>query len=519
MSNDRLSASYAELPYESTPFIETHPEYLGFLGRMFGLNPAPAERCRYLELGCASGGNILPMAWNLPDSQFVGVDLAANQIADGQELIDTLKLKNIELHAEDIRHYQNAGQPFDYIVAHGLFSWVSEEVRQSILSACKRLLAPNGILYISYNVLPGWRMRGMVRDMLRFQTRDITNPVEAVEESHAFLQWMDSAVQSNRSFSARYLKEECQHLLNTHPSYLYHEYLEQENHAFLFSDFVQLIRSHGLHYLCDTDLRTMFPETLDSGIAQALEQVDDPLETEQYFDFLTARHFRQSILVHSEASVSYDWNLEQLQELHYFADLEAKKPADLKRAKPQSFVNRKGDTFDISHPLTKAAILHLSETYPDTLDFPSLLEACQTRVTQAGAAHFAEQTEHLLGELFSLLVHQSIGARITPYSYPAGDDQSTLQLSALSQQLLYRAAPLVGCHHEMVHLDPFAAAIIELATNGVSHDEMVNQMVDAIQSGALAIDGAANSPKKLRAQVESNIHHLLTLLTRQRLFR
>ncbi len=163
--------SYDELPYESTPFTETHPENLAVLGRLFGLQTPEPAHCRLLELGCASGGNLIPLAWRLPQAHFLGLELSRRQVEDGQALARSLALENIEIRHQDILSAGTELGEFDYIIAHGIFSWVPEKVRDKILPICSRHLSPSGLAYINYNTLPGWRMRGMVRDMLRFHTR------------------------------------------------------------------------------------------------------------------------------------------------------------------------------------------------------------------------------------------------------------------------------------------------------------------------------------------------------------
>ena len=91
------ASSYEELPYTRNPFHTTHPDCLATVAFLHGLEPPSSTRCRVLELGCASGGNLIPMAAGLPDSTFVGIDLSPRQISQGQELIDAVGLKNIEL--------------------------------------------------------------------------------------------------------------------------------------------------------------------------------------------------------------------------------------------------------------------------------------------------------------------------------------------------------------------------------------------------------------------------------------
>ena len=161
---------YDEVPYESHPFAQTHPERLFTVGTLFGMRPTPVQKCRVLELGCAAGGNLIPMADYLPGSEFIGVDLSEKQIAEGAALVKQFGQKNLTLkHASITDVTPDYGQ-FDYIICHGVFSWVPDNVRDKILAIAQRQLTPNGILYVSYNTYPGWHMRGMIRDMMRFHS-------------------------------------------------------------------------------------------------------------------------------------------------------------------------------------------------------------------------------------------------------------------------------------------------------------------------------------------------------------
>src|SRR5262249_35555116 len=163
--------SYEELPYTRNPFYSTHPDCLAAVALLHGLQPPPVTCCRVLELGCASAGNLAPMAQGLPDSQFVGIDLSPRQIAQGQELVAAAGLQNIELHALSILDVNASLGPFDYIISHGVYSWVPPVVQDKILQICADHLTPNGLAYVSYNTYPGWHLRGMVRDMLGFHVR------------------------------------------------------------------------------------------------------------------------------------------------------------------------------------------------------------------------------------------------------------------------------------------------------------------------------------------------------------
>src|ERR1700683_5021491 len=121
--------SYDQFPYKSLPFRESRPDALAVIATVMGMNPAPADRCRVLELGCSSGGNLIPLAEQFPNSQFLGLDFSANELAGGQAAIAQLGLPNIQLEQRDIQDsHEELGQ-FDFIVAHGVFSWVEPAVQ------------------------------------------------------------------------------------------------------------------------------------------------------------------------------------------------------------------------------------------------------------------------------------------------------------------------------------------------------------------------------------------------------
>src|SRR5262249_43817357 len=155
-----------ELPYPSNPYPYTHPDHLATVAALLGMKPAAADHCRVLELGCASGGNLIPMAYGLPDSSFFGLDLSGEPVRQGEELVEALGLKNIQLRRMSILDVDDRLGQFDFIICHGVYSWVPAEVQDKILDICARQLAPQGVGFISYNTYPGWHMRGMIRAVM-----------------------------------------------------------------------------------------------------------------------------------------------------------------------------------------------------------------------------------------------------------------------------------------------------------------------------------------------------------------
>jgi tRNA G46 methylase TrmB len=96
------ASSYDEVPYAENCFHYTHPDHLAAIGTVFGMTVAPPDGCRLLELGCAQGGNIIPMALEHPEARFVGIDLSSRQIAEGRSVVERLGLQNLDLRAMSI---------------------------------------------------------------------------------------------------------------------------------------------------------------------------------------------------------------------------------------------------------------------------------------------------------------------------------------------------------------------------------------------------------------------------------
>src|SRR5215467_14337966 len=115
--------SYDEVNYPSVCYPFTHPDRIEAIARLVGLDPTPSTSARVLELGCASAGNLLPMAETLPDARFVGIELSGKQVALGQRLQSAAGLSNVTLLEEDLLAIGPDLGKFDYIIAHGVYSW------------------------------------------------------------------------------------------------------------------------------------------------------------------------------------------------------------------------------------------------------------------------------------------------------------------------------------------------------------------------------------------------------------
>jgi len=201
------TTSYDNVLYPSYCHPQTHPDRLATLATLHGLQPASVPTSRILELACGQGGNLIPHAVSYPSCQCVGIDLSQRQVELGQAVIDAVGLTNISLRTQSILDFPRDAGQFDYIIAHGVYSWVPEPVRDKILQICRDHLAPQGVAIVSYNTFPGWHQRRMIRDMMLFHTKRFTEPAKRIEQAKAFLTFMTQAT-GNESAYGKSLHEE-----------------------------------------------------------------------------------------------------------------------------------------------------------------------------------------------------------------------------------------------------------------------------------------------------------------------
>jgi SAM-dependent methyltransferase len=299
-------SSYDRVPYRSLPFYQTHPDQLATVATLFGLTPPSIPECRLLELGCASGGNLIPMAIELPNARFVGVDLSARQVSEGQAIIDALRLDNVQVEHRSILEVGDDFGRFDYIVCHGVYSWVPSDVQAKILDISARRLAPNGVAYVSYNTNPGWHLRGMIRDMMLYHAEQFAGPDVRVRQARNLLEFLSRSVGDTEGAYGLLLKAELELLKDLPDSYLFHEHLEGFNEPLYFYQFVERAKAKGLRYLGEAEVSTMAPDNFPKEVASVIKALSpDVIHLEQYLDFVRNRTFRQTLLCHGQQSPDY----------------------------------------------------------------------------------------------------------------------------------------------------------------------------------------------------------------------
>ncbi len=514
--------SYDEVPYPSLAHAQCHPNALASLGRLLGLNPAPVENCRLLEIGCATGSNLLPMAVSVPNGTFVGLDYSARQIEAAQAAAEAVGITNARLLHLDIREVTPALGEFDYIVAHGIYSWVPAEVREHLLALCKQNLAPNGLAYISYNTYPGWHMLGTLRDMMLFHVRGIEDPRERATEARSLLNFMaESVPTAQRARSAllnaysAFLKGEMTRLGPKADAFLLHDELEAVNDPVYFWQFMEQAERHGLQFVTEMDFRGALPSHYEPKVAEAfIHKARNVVEMEQYLDFLRSRSFRQTLLCHPEQVVQRKIMSERLAGSYVASRaVPVEAQPDLHTRKVEKFRALDGAVLSIDHPASKAALVYLAEQWPQAVPFDSLLAAARERLAEPGLPAVEPQPEDqqvLAVNILRAFLYSPDLVELHAYPLPFVTVPSARPVARPWVRWQAREGTQVtNMRHERVDLDPLNQFLVQRLDGTWDTERLVDLLLaESAAEGKLVVEhehAKATDPGHLRGVVTAEL--------------
>jgi methyltransferase-like protein/ubiquinone/menaquinone biosynthesis C-methylase UbiE len=528
---EKTKEAYDDIWYVGYPFQQTHPDRLAMLASLFGMQPAPVEKCRVLELGCGDGTNLIAMAYGLPESQFVGIDLAPKPLEYGKTLAAELGLNNLELRAGDIMEVDESWGKFDYLIAHGFYSWVPDFVREQLMLLCQRLLAPQGIAYISYNAYPGNRVHQMMREMMLFHTRGMSDPNETVNQGIGLLQFLADRFQSDeQNEDAVYpalLKRELKRLLEYKPGQIYHDDFSPLNTSFYFYQFMEHADRHGMQYLAEADFFEMQDFIYPPQIREFLSQFDDEqiVLKEQYMDFLKCRQFRQTLLCRKDVKLSRTINPQQLTAFYLSS------PARPNSARPdlnpevvEEFRGAKKSILSTDYPLAKAALLYLGEIYPRSVSFEQLAQVSRRillnyGVNQTEGADFNDEAKTLAQIIYAACSSGLV--EMHAYAPPFVTEVSERPRASLLAQLQAKRGAVVSTlvHKNVEMEDPIGQKLLQLLDGTRDRVALAEELVAFVLSdGSLKKpDGTTPEENEIRQIVEGALETNLQKLARMAL--
>jgi SAM-dependent methyltransferase/methyltransferase-like protein len=477
---DRLLQSYEDVPYPRALIYQTHPDALATAAFLAGLQPAPVENCRVLEIGCGTGANLLAMAAVLPDSRFLGVDLSPRQIAAGQELADELKLENVQLISGDLQELALEGE-IDYLICHGVFSWCAPPVQERILRLCQEKLAPNGVAYISFNALPGWHKMGLWRELMMWGARDER------------LDWKSNMLRARRTLEsvaaasepidpgyAKSVREGAEMIRDAPDAWVLHDLLEVHNEPFLFREVVRRAAAHRLQFLAEScrplDLN-MLPPAAQKWVS---ESARDRIEVEQCVDFVKNTSLRRSLFCRAALTVD-EVGPDSIGELHMNGLCEPMvRDADTSSDDDLTFRTESGNlTTDI--PLVKTVLVTLWRVWPRTLQLPELAARVREKLPDADEDEVADT---------ALQCYRSglLAMHVWAPKFAMSASEKPLAFALARAQSSHGLIPVTNLRHREVALNHYERTLLEKLDGTRDRKMLVEEMVQAAEAGRFEME-------------------------------
>jgi methyltransferase-like protein/SAM-dependent methyltransferase len=465
------------------------------------------------------------MAASLPDSRFVGVDLSSVQVGEGQKLIGDLGLKNVELKHLSILDVSADMGKFDYILCHGVFSWVPAGVQEKILAICSENLSRDGIAYVSYNTYPGWHMRGMIRDMLSYHAEQFVDPRMRVGQARNLLDFLAKSVERENSPYSLLLKQEVNSIRRCSDSYLFHEHLEEVNEPIYFRQFIERAVRHKLKYLGEVDLRVMVPGNYPPEIENVLHMLSsDIIRMEQYMDFLRNRMFRQTLLCHAGQNPNYSLRAEQVKSFHVASPAKAAKAEPvIHTPEEELFETPDGITLTSREPIVKAAMVHLSKVWPRTMPFMEVLGLARESLKALGKECSVQDDILSLSQAFlTFYVSAStslLELHVEPARFVTGISTKP-QVWPLARLQAVEHNRVTNLRHESVYLGNFERHLVRLMDGTHDRADLISLLMGLVDGGELSVekDGQAVIDKTQRIDmIAQSMDNQLQLIARNAL--
>lgn len=508
---------YDDLPYSSYAYQNSSPEQLAAVASLFGLPSGDVATARVLELGCGSGGNIVPVALRYPQSKVIGVDISGVQIADGRKYIEKLGIDNISLVEADLLELglEFEGE-FDYIIAHGLYSWVPPEVQEAVLALIDRCLAQDGVAFVSYNTYPGWKTKEIVRDAMLMHGGARPTASEQVAYGRSMLGFLKQTALQGGLVSAAL--DECMgQIMNGPIDYVAHEYLAPYNQPCYFYEFIERIGQHGLAYLGEAQPSMMLPSSYSEELAQQLYGAlgNDQVRVEQYLDFAVSRVFRQTLVVHAKRAEDLRWELDRqtLHGMHFAARLSCADGAIRLDGQSQDFVAPpNAGLISVGLSGVKQAINLMAQRWPGTVTRDELIHHAELTQGQADTVS-RDVLGEAVDELFEKLVLRGMAQiRLGPVELAASSDLPVVdpvvrrQITALGPD----AKHVVNAWHDSVEVTDVERLLFPLMDGTLDRSGLTAAVVKAIAEGRLQISPPVSGD--VDAQATASVEDMLRRL-------
>lgn len=505
--NETSEQSYDEIPYMSTSYWPTHPPHISTVATLLGLTPPDFKTAKVLEVGCAGGGNLLPLALVYPDAHFLGIDFSQAQIEEANQQKAALKLGNIEFRKQDILEFDTKGNKgkFDYIIAHGVFSWVPDAVREKLLEVCGATLSPHGLAIISYNVLPGWNAVRSLREIMLYHTRNCGSLAEKVRHSRALLDTMLARIPQNKAEYRAVVEAVDKLFKGNTDSYIAHDFLEMTNKQFYFHEFAEMIGAHGLDYVADANIHQAFSgDALIDQLTTISNDALDAVEREQYADFISNRGFRTAII--GRKGQQPNKNLKKEKILDYFVSPGVQLTASgSDPSQPICFTNQSGDGLNVHDIGISTMILELMDGGPVPIAAQEFITRVQEKL---GLKDSKPVQDGFVEHGLMLALNQFMGihsdqphhvSKVSkkPVAFPLARLQAARENWAVATNVMGQTIPIQGADK----------LVLQCLDGSNTVEDIAHILVEDIRKNAEA--GAMGKPAQSGGQMRANITNIV----------
>ncbi|HEX3724669.1 MAG TPA: class I SAM-dependent methyltransferase [Pirellulales bacterium] len=487
MSNPSAATTIDDALYVPAQSIAASgPDRLATVATLFGMCPQPIDRARVLEIAPGIGSNLLPLAERYPHSVFVGLDDRQPHLAAARRLADHFGLANVEFRQARLVDVAAEIGRFDYVIAHRVYSWVPRGIQDQLLALIKRVLAPQGVAYVHYHTHPGWIVPSIVRHLVRGAAANTAPLARRVAEAQRALSQFAATLASGAGPHVQSLKVEIDRALAAPEEIFAQDYLSEHNSPVYFHEFIQHAASHGLQYLGDSLLPTMFAGELNLQAQERLKALaPDGISIEQHIDLVHNRASRMTLVCHDDVTMRYP-DRESLQRLYFAGRFEPQNPdADERSAVEERFTTTLGSVMASSLPVIKAAARELGAIWPGSLTVDQLVDRVGHR-TNGTSSISADEQEVLEHHLATWLIAGLIEARTQADSFVTVPGERP-RAAALARWQARGTSPVTNRRHETVQLDEVSQNLLVHLDGQRNRAELVELLVQASEQGQLSI--------------------------------
>ena len=483
-SQNRTASEYDNLPYPSLPVSSCHPSSLAASLSLFNVSPPRIVDGNVLELGCASGGNLIPLAAQFPNASFVGIDISEVHVTAARARIAQLGLKNIAIHQGDLTIVDLKKSVFDFILCHGVFSWVPRQTQDAVFSLCNKHLSPEGAAVISFNVLPGWHLRRVIRDICLLHAGTEGKPAERARRARQAIVDIASVARGSDLYSTL-LRKEAQQLVQRPLGYIMGEFLAETNLPCHFTEFYVRAKQSGLGYVCDADISAALPDNLAPAMAETIHKLarGNVGAMQQQIDLFTGRPFRSAILVRDgrQPQAVQPIDPTKLRALHFAGELSPDRRPEAK-ADP-AFVDAGGRKVTPGDARSHAILSRLAAAFPSTVNMSELMHGEQPSVEGEQAA---------FKTLLNLIFKGQAAAFATPLRVGRGE-QANLIAWSISRLDAAAAQPwITSQHHRAIRNFAVLSLLLPHMDGTRTREDLQAVLETAILNGSLKVPPRKN---------------------------